>query len=643
MMRIAAWLATIACGAVATVSAVDPQSTDWDRVAKRMVKPLLSEDESGRMMTAFVERHLEPMPLPASAQAWIDNRERLRGQIAKTLGIDKFIASPAELKITSNGVLEREGYRIEKITFESYPGMAVPALLYLPQRSSGRVPGIVSIAGHVYGLGKAADFLQQRNVNLALRGCVVLAYDYMDCGERNTGPDPRNGKPYGGGNDHGIRLFSHSLHNPTGLEVLEAIRAVDVLSTRPEVDPNRIGFTGESGGGNSTYWVSAIDPRIQLSVPVSCLTSFDYWIRNDRNWDWHQRPWGIRRHADIGQLLALHAPRPLVAISSLRGTDDHEFPWEDADRSFAWAQSIYQMLDADDAAVHHESSTGHGYQEDKRLLLYAAVERWLKPPMPLGPKELQVRIESFDDLKCGLPTTNRTYFDIYREWTSAIPRKQTHNTRDDVHADRLTLRERLGWPDTLPAAKLAQRGKLRDGNFEYHEYRCETEPGIAIPLLEIIPLNPRAERVVVLCRDLEQIRPHLAAQKRVILLEWRGTGSVPPSGGALRNWAWFFGRPVTGMHAFDLSQVARALQEQAPASSLELDADTANGWIALLAAAVEPSRWKAGHYRLPFGSLHEDIQSKGDRSLADIPGLLEHLDVSHLKAMASSLRDATRP
>ena len=97
------------------------------------------------------------------------------------------------------------------------------------------------------------------------------------------------------------------------------------------------------------------------------------------------------------------------------------------------------------------------------------------------------------------------------------------------------------------------------------------------------------------------------------------------------------------MHAFDLARVARALQEQAPASSLELDADTANGWIALLAAAVEPDRWKAGNYRLPFESLHEDIQSKGDRSLADIPGLLEHLDVSHLKVMASLIRDATKP
>ena len=194
-----------------------------------------------------------------------------------------------------------------------------------------------------------------------------------------------------------------------------------------------------------------------------------------------------------------------------------------------------------------------------------------------SPKELQVRVESFEELTCGLPSNNRTYFDVYREWTNGLPRRKTHNTHDQVHTDRLNLRERLGWPDNLPAAPLTPHDKIKDGDLEYHEYRCETEPGISIPVLEIIPPDAGPLRVVVLSRNLEQIRPHLAAQKRVILLDWRGTGAVPPSGGVLRNWAWFFGRPVTGMHAFDLTRVARALQEQSPASSLELDADTKIG------------------------------------------------------------------
>src|SRR5262249_40367688 len=150
--------------------------------------------------------------------------------------------------------------------------------------------------------------------------------------------------------------------------------------------------TGESGGSNSTYWIAAIDPRVKLAAPVSSVTTFDYWIRGDINWDWHQRPPGIRRLADIGTLLALHAPHPLVVISSKRGTDDEEFPFEEADKSFHWAKHVYDLFEAGDSATHYESSTAHGYQEDKRQVLYRAVERWLKPPFPQDGAELPTTI-----------------------------------------------------------------------------------------------------------------------------------------------------------------------------------------------------------------------------------------------------------
>src|SRR6185295_4512539 len=171
----------------------------------------------------------------------------------------------------------------------------------------------------------------RRNVNLVKRGCVVLSYDYFGYGDRKTGNDPNRPE---GPNAHGIRSFSYSRRSATALEVLDAIRALDALIARPDVDPERICFTGESGGGNSTYWIAAVEPRVKLVVPVSSVTTFDYWIRGDINWDWHQRPPGIRRIADIGTLLALHAPNPLVVVSSRRGTDDLEFPLDEAEKSF---------------------------------------------------------------------------------------------------------------------------------------------------------------------------------------------------------------------------------------------------------------------------------------------------------------------
>src|SRR5262249_28167943 len=263
------------------------------------------------------------------------------------------------------------------------------------------------------------DYVQQRNVNLALRGCVVLSYDYYGYGERKTGNHPNYPT---GPNGHGIRSFSFSRRPATSLEVLDAVRALDALTSRSEVDPERVGFTGESGGGNTTYWVAALDPRVKLAAPVSSVTTFDYWIRKDGNWDWHQRPPGIRRVADIGTLLALHAPHPLLVISSRRGTDDEEFPLDQAEKSYRWARHVYGLLSAEDAAVHYESTTAHGYQEDKRRQFYGAVERWLRPPLAKGDKELPVKVERVEDLRCGLPEQNRTVRDVYAEWLKALPR-----------------------------------------------------------------------------------------------------------------------------------------------------------------------------------------------------------------------------
>ena len=201
----------------------------WETWLERKLLPL---DEAASAMARFVDRQLRPLPRPESAEAWRAGREGLRREVLVVLGIDDLVPPRWDLKVQGKGTIRREGYRIEKLTFESYPGLAVPALLYIPEGIRGRVPGIVSIAGHAYGTGKATEYLQRRNVNLALRGCLVLAYDYLDTGERNTGPDPLHGKPYGGGNDHGIRSWSFSRRTPAGREVPGGIGALDMLVDR---------------------------------------------------------------------------------------------------------------------------------------------------------------------------------------------------------------------------------------------------------------------------------------------------------------------------------------------------------------------------------------------------------------------------
>jgi murein DD-endopeptidase MepM/ murein hydrolase activator NlpD len=582
---------------------------------------LLPPGEARSMMERFVERRLTPLPLPDSREAWLARREGLRREIFAILGIEDFMDSRPAPVVRPKGTIRREGYRIEKLTFETWPGLEVPALLYLPEGVKEPVPGMVSITGHT-DVSKAADYLQQRNVNLALRGCAVLAYEYFGYGERRTGDHPHHPT---GANGHGLRSFSFSRRTATGLEAIEAIRAIDVLAARPEVDRERIGFTGESGGSNSTYWAAALDPRVKLAVPVCSVTTFDYWIRTNVNWDWHQRPPGIRRVADIGTLLALHAPGPLLVLSSKRGTDDQEFPLDEAEKSHQWARHVYRLLGAEEAVAHVESTTAHGYQEDKRRHLYRWVERWLRPPAPKGDAELPAKVERIEELRCGLPEGNLTFRDVFAEWVKPLPRP------GDPATHRSFLRERLGFPAAFPAVKAEKVGQEESAEF----WIFEPEPGVRLPGI----LIGRSGPIVLLPgRNREAAARAIEAGRRVFAFDPRGTGEMEGYrgntwGDVVSNWAWFEGRPWPGMWALDLLQAARFSVETLGAPSVSVDASGLFGWPALLAGAAAPEILPSGSARVAGSSLHEILRARGDGALADVPGLLERLDIPRIREL----------
>ncbi len=626
------------CLTLVWAAAGAPEASADDPWLEYLQRKLLPPDEAESAMTRFVDRQLEPLALPESADAWRARRTGLRTEVLTVLGIDDLLPARWDLNVRPKGVIRRQGYRIEKLTYESYPGMAVPALLYVPEGLSGRTPGIVSIGGHCYATGKATEAIQQRNVNLALRGCVVLAYDYIDTGERNTGPDPFHGKPYGGGNHHGIRSFSYSRRTATGMEVLDGIRALDLLVSRPEVDPQRLGFTGESGASNSTYWVAAVDPRVKLAVAVSSVTTFDYWIRTDRNWDYHQRPPGIRRIADIGTLLALHAPAPLLVISSLRGTDDEEFPLEEAEKSVGWARHVYRLLSAADAIALIESTTAHGYQQDKREHLYTWVERWLNPPLAKGRTELPVNTETFEDLRCGLAADNKTFHDACEEWLKPLPRTATQPASSEEPGLRRFLRERLGLPESWPPVKTEKVGGEQKDGWSVEFWLFEPEPGLRLPGVLLSRKDAGETIVLVPGRDRAAVAHALAAGHRVFAFDPRGSGEMKDGGGRTLNWAWFAGRPWPGMWAFDILQAARFCRDRFPGSIITVEAANAFGWPTLLGGAAVPGLIRSGSVTVPVATLHEHLRAQGDYARADVPGLLERLDIPQIRQFWREVR-----
>src|SRR5262245_21094633 len=175
--------------------------------------------------------------------------------------------TPLNARVT--GTIERPGYRIEKVAFESRPRLYVTANLYVPV-VSGRRPAILCPLGHSAN-GKAWPSYQRLFSNLARKGYVVFAYDPFGQGERIEYPGDRPGVTAlgsGGTTEHeyaGRRLIL--LGKNFGLfRAWDGIRGIDYLLTRPEVDPDRLGCCGQSGGGTLTQFLAALDDRIRVAV-----------------------------------------------------------------------------------------------------------------------------------------------------------------------------------------------------------------------------------------------------------------------------------------------------------------------------------------------------------------------------------------
>src|SRR5262249_35948338 len=196
-----------------------PEADGW---RSWLGRKLLPPGEARNMLSAFVERSIQPLPLPQTLEDWHRRRDHLRHEVLRILGLDDLLPPRWDLKLTGKGTFQRDGYRIEKITYETYPGLAMARLLYIPDNVAGRAPGVGSRTEHTT-VSKAAEYIQRRNVNLALGGCVVLCYVYHGYGERKTGELPHHPT---GGNSHDIRSFSFSRRSATALEVLDAVRAL---------------------------------------------------------------------------------------------------------------------------------------------------------------------------------------------------------------------------------------------------------------------------------------------------------------------------------------------------------------------------------------------------------------------------------
>ncbi len=339
---------------------------------------LPTADVRGRISDLNTPRSMRPCH---SRAEWLARAAWVREHVLVSSGL---WPAPAKCPLNAQvfGRIERDGYSVEKVFFESWPGFYVSGNLYRPLgRGKGPFPAMLNPHGH-WKIGRLANeelgSLPGRCIGFARQGYVAFSWDMI--GYNDSFHWPHRDFPPAGGREWlwGLSLF--------GLQTWNSIRVVDFLQSLPDVDPNRIGCTGESGGGTQTFILTAVDDRIKVSAPavmVSAIMQGGCLCENGPN---------LRQDIFNVEVSAAAAPRPQLLIAATgdwtRFTLTHEFPA---------VRSAYRLLGASDRVAAVRFDAPHNYSKDSREAAYAFFGKWLlgdsdashfkEKPFTIEPKE----------------------------------------------------------------------------------------------------------------------------------------------------------------------------------------------------------------------------------------------------------------
>ena len=332
---------------------------------------------AGARITPFLQYQMD--------QAWKQDEERqrlwrtirsesdllrvqadLRQKLLRLIG--GLPAEKTDLHARITGTIRMDGYSIEKLIFESLPGIYVTALVYVPAGGSRQHPAVLVPAGHSPNGKIHYQALCQRLVS---HGYVVIAWDPVGQGERSQFWDAKSGK-----SRYNLICGEHAIMgnlaylagtNLARWEIWDGIRAVDYLLTRADVDPERIAITGTSGGGTQAALTAALDSRIKVAAPSCYISALPMRISNrifvDPDSDPEQDLYGMLSEGiDHAGLLLLMYPRPVMVVSAVLDF----FPIEGARKTFRETRDLYERLGHGDRVAIAEGYHTHQYSAENQ-------------------------------------------------------------------------------------------------------------------------------------------------------------------------------------------------------------------------------------------------------------------------------------
>ena len=561
-------------------------------------------------------------------------REFLRAQLG---GFPE--RTPLEARVM--GRHQRDGYSVERVLYQSRPGHYVTALLYLPE-GPPPYPGVLIACGHAPN-AKSSEMYQRAGVLLAKGGMAALCYDPIGQGERHQILDPHGRPRFENGIEHMLVAVSSI---PLGLSaatyrIWDGIRSIDYLASREEIDPDRIGLTGNSGGGLVTTLLMALDERVVCAAPSCYITHVKEMLHTQGPGDSEQQVYGeIAQGLGHADYLMIRAPKPTLICAATR---DDMFDISGTWRSLREAKRFYGRLGYPERVDLVEADVVHGFFRPLREGMARWMRRWLlgiddvlsEDDSPLlsedegsmqefitagGPDYSEFHpvrlpvVRSSPDGQVQLIPGARSVFQFNREREeelAVLRRDYWQRTPGEEALDEVRRLAGIRRLDELPLVTAEAAGTLPRGGYTIHKLVLHPEPGIRLPALRFVPDTGGRDVVLYLHGEGKQvdagpdgpIEKLVMDGREVLAVDLRGVGETQPAKGKWgygplfgADWeefymAYMLGRSYLGMRAEEILAIARHLASTSgpeAARSVHLVGIGEAGPAALHAAALEP-------------------------------------------------------
>ena len=571
--------------------------------------------------------------LPDNLNDWEKHKTILKETITRKTGFSIDHSLPLNLK--ESGSVQMKGYTVKNIIFQTRKDIFATANLYIPE-GDGPFPGVVVMAGH-YINGRLGG-VQSLGYTLALNGFVALTIDPWGAGERTT---KYREYEYHGAN-LGASLFNIG-ESLMGLQITDNMRAVDLLISLPYVDPEKIGATGASGGGNQTMWLAAMDERVKAAVPVVSVGTFESYVMG-HNCICETLVDGLTFTEESG-VLALVAPRALLISNGLKDDNTAFYPSEML-RSYKNAMTVFQLYNAGEKFKHLIFDGPHSYPPETREAMLNLFNMYLKGNSNELPKLISrddmLEEEQIVNFPSGERDISVVSTDEYCKMTgNELRRNYLSQEAFKVDEKKKELRETLRI-NNIPDLNEVHEYPSKNG---WQKYALETSDKKLIPLLHVPPPKS-SEEYIILCNPdgaanipLAIINEYYKQGAGIVLVDLSGTGEASSQKSeeydnltklhTLARAELWLGRTLTGEWVKELNCVAQFLDSHFKAGKITVDGTREAGLAGLFLKAALGGIDKVVLRNSPASYLFDNRETIDYFSMGiHIPGILKWGDVS---------------